>query len=164
MRVLASLRKSGATFKKRMRRHVDDTDWFVHKLYAFAPSMGITLIKANLSRWVIDLNRNPDSAPLYNDGRLITSNTPTTDFFGIRSISPGRKNLTKRRSAGGKKSIIGRIIPICLRFWKKEKGIRKGTALGCTFYSAQSEYYTERSFSRYDTRQQRQANRISKNY
>lgn len=69
-------------YKKRMRRHLDDTDWYVHKLYEFAPSLGITLIKANLSRWVIDLNRDPKSTPLYNDGRLITTNTPTTDFFG----------------------------------------------------------------------------------
>ena len=89
-------------FKNRMRRHVDDTDWFVHKLYAFAPSMGITLIKANLSRWVIDLNRNPDSTPLYNDGRLITSNTPTTDFFGnkiykSRKKEPDAKEISRRQ-------------------------------------------------------------------
>ena len=69
-------------YKKRMRKHVDDTDWFVDRLYEFAPALGITVIKANLSRWVIDLNRDPKSVPLYNDNRLITSNTPTTDFFG----------------------------------------------------------------------------------
>lgn len=69
-------------YKKRMRKHIDDTDWYVHKLYEFASEMGITIIKANLSRWVIDLNRDPESAPLYNDGRLITTCTPTTDFFG----------------------------------------------------------------------------------
>lgn len=69
-------------YKKRMRKHLDDTDWFVHRLYEFAPAMGITVIKANLSRWVIDLNRDPKSVPLYNDNRLITSNTPVTDFYG----------------------------------------------------------------------------------
>lgn len=69
-------------YKKRMRKHLDDTDWFVHKLYDFASDMGITVIKANLSRWVIDLNRDPESVPLYNDGRLITTNTPITDFYG----------------------------------------------------------------------------------
>ena len=69
-------------YKKRLRNITDDTDWFVHKLYNFAPKLGITVIKANLSRWVIDLNRDPESAPLYNDGRLITTCTPTTDFFG----------------------------------------------------------------------------------
>jgi len=69
-------------YKKRMRKHLDDTDWFVDKLYEFAPTMGITVIKAKLSRWVVDLNRNPESKPLYNDNRLITSNTPITDFYG----------------------------------------------------------------------------------
>jgi len=48
----------------------DDTDWFVHQLYNFATEMGITIIHARYSRWVIDLNRDPKSAPLYNDGRI----------------------------------------------------------------------------------------------
>ena len=43
----------------------DDTDWFVDQLYDFAPALGITVISAVWSRWVIDLNRNPDSKPLY---------------------------------------------------------------------------------------------------
>jgi len=78
-------------YKKRMRKFIDDTDWYVHKLYNFAPKLGITIIKANLSRWVIDLNRDPESAPLYNDGRLITTCTPTTDFFG-NNIYKSKKN------------------------------------------------------------------------
>lgn len=60
----------------------DDTDWFVHRLYDFAPAMGITLIHATFSRWVIDLNRDPAGAPLYSDGRLITGLCPTTTFVG----------------------------------------------------------------------------------
>ncbi len=38
---------------------LDDTDWFIDKLYSFASDLGITIIKANYSRWVVDLNRNP---------------------------------------------------------------------------------------------------------
>jgi len=60
----------------------DDTDWFVEKLYDFAPAMGITVIKANYSRWLIDLNRNPESKPLYTDGRIITALCTTTTFLG----------------------------------------------------------------------------------
>lgn len=60
----------------------DDTDWFVHNLYEFVEDMGITMIHAKYSRWVIDLNRDPESKPLYNDGRIITGLTPHTDFFG----------------------------------------------------------------------------------
>lgn len=61
---------------------MDDTDWFVDQLYPFASDLGITMIRARLSRWVIDLNRDPKSVPLYHDNRLITGITPLTDFFG----------------------------------------------------------------------------------
>src|SRR3954471_19733902 len=60
----------------------DDTDWFVDRLYDFAPAMGITMITATYSRWVIDLNRDLESKPLYNDGRIITGLCPVTNFLG----------------------------------------------------------------------------------
>jgi len=69
----------------------DDTDWFVHDLYNFASDLGITIIHAKYSRWVIDLNRDPESAPLYNDGRIITGLTPNTDFFGDAIYSSPEK-------------------------------------------------------------------------
>jgi N-formylglutamate amidohydrolase len=62
--------------------NIDDTDWYVDRLYGFVEGLGITMIKANISRWVIDLNRNPESKPLYDDGRVITALTPVTDFNG----------------------------------------------------------------------------------
>src|SRR5678809_303721 len=60
----------------------DDTDWLVHRLYDFAPAMGITLVHAQYSRWVVDLNRDPAGKPLYSDGRIITGVCPTTTFLG----------------------------------------------------------------------------------
>lgn len=60
----------------------DDTDFFVDTLYDFARDMGITILKANISRWVIDLNRDPIGTSLYNDGRIITGLCPRTDFNG----------------------------------------------------------------------------------
>jgi len=79
----------------------DDTDWFVHELYNFASEMGITIIYAKYSRWVIDLNRNPESEPLYNDGRIITGLTTTTNFFGkdiyISESKIPNKNEVERR-------------------------------------------------------------------
>lgn len=60
----------------------DDTDWYVDRLYDFAPSMGVTVISAVYSRWVIDLNRDPDDIPLYTDGRIITGLCPVTTFLG----------------------------------------------------------------------------------
>ena len=69
-------------YRPEMAAQPDDTDWFVHDLYDFAPELGITVIHARYSRWVVDLNRDPDNEPLYNDGRIITGLTPSTDFLG----------------------------------------------------------------------------------
>ena len=69
-------------YKSSMISAPDDTDWFVDKLYDFAPAMGISMISSNYSRWVIDLNRDPNSKPLYDDSRIITGLCPATDFSG----------------------------------------------------------------------------------
>jgi N-formylglutamate deformylase len=69
---------------------LDDADWFVHDLYNFASEMGITIIYAKYHRWLIDLNRDVKSAPLYNDGRLITGLCSTTDFFGNPIYKEGK--------------------------------------------------------------------------
>jgi N-formylglutamate deformylase len=74
----------------------DDTDWFVHQLYDFAPSMGMTLIAAKYSRWVIDLNRDPQSKPLYTDGRIITALCPTTTFLGESLYRDERKEIDQK--------------------------------------------------------------------
>jgi N-formylglutamate deformylase len=71
----------------------DDTDWFVDQLYNFAPAMGIAMISANYSRWVIDLNRDPKSKPLYTDGRIITGLCPTTNFLGEPIYNDERKEV-----------------------------------------------------------------------
>ena len=61
---------------------IDDTDFYLDRLYDFASELGVTVIFAKYSRWVIDLNRDPNFTPLYDDGRLITELCPTTDFLG----------------------------------------------------------------------------------
>jgi N-formylglutamate deformylase len=67
-------------FKPDLIKAPDDTDWFVDQLYDFAPGMGMKTIKALNHRWVIDLNRDPESKPLYTDGRVITGLCPLTTF------------------------------------------------------------------------------------
>jgi N-formylglutamate deformylase len=74
----------------------DDTDWFVDQLYDFAPALGITMISAVYSRWVIDLNRDPQSKPLYTDGRIITGLCPTTDFLGTQLYRDSRTMVEKK--------------------------------------------------------------------
>jgi N-formylglutamate deformylase len=88
--VILSSPHSGVEFPDELKTHFraelaaqpDDTDWFVHRLYNFASELGITMIHAKYSRWVVDLNRDPHSKPLYTDGRIITELVPKTDFFG----------------------------------------------------------------------------------
>jgi N-formylglutamate amidohydrolase len=81
----------------------DDTDWFVDRLYDFAPALGIGMISAHYSRWVIDLNRDPQSKPLYSDGRIITGLCPSTTFLGEPLYRDKREEVSpeevKRRLA-----------------------------------------------------------------
>jgi N-formylglutamate deformylase len=88
--IIISVPHSGTDFPSEIaddylegqKKDLDDTDWFVHDVYNFASEFGITIIRAKYSRWVIDLNRDPESKPLYNDGRIITGLCSYTDFFG----------------------------------------------------------------------------------
>lgn len=97
--VLISVPHCGIEFPDELRdqydpeliKAPDDTDWFVHQLYDFAPAMGMTMIHAKYSRWVIDLNRDPQSKPLYTDGRIITALCPSTTFLG-QSLYRDRRN------------------------------------------------------------------------
>jgi N-formylglutamate deformylase len=81
-------------YKPELIQVPDDTDWFVDRLYDFAPALGITMITANYSRWVIDLNRDPQSKPLYSDGRVITGLCPTTNFLGEPIYQDERKEIS----------------------------------------------------------------------
>lgn len=82
-------------FDQTLITRPDDTDWFVDQLYDFAPSMGMTMISATYSRWVIDLNRDPESKPLYTDGRIITGLCPVTNFLGQSLYTNKRTEVEK---------------------------------------------------------------------
>ena len=60
---------------------VEDTDWHLHKLYAFAAEMGASVLQPRASRFVIDLNRPSDNAPMY-PGANNTELCPTRFFTG----------------------------------------------------------------------------------
>jgi N-formylglutamate deformylase len=87
--IVISVPHAGTAFPDDIRAELkpgllppDDTDWFVHQLYDFATGLGLPILKANYSRWVVDLNRNPDSTPLYHDGRVLTGLCTSTTFLG----------------------------------------------------------------------------------
>lgn len=60
---------------------VEDTDWFLDRLYAFAADRGATLVVPRLSRYLVDLNRSSDNAPMY-PGQNNTELCPTRHFSG----------------------------------------------------------------------------------
>ncbi|MEZ4825665.1 MAG: N-formylglutamate amidohydrolase [Bacteroidia bacterium] len=107
--ILVSIPHAGTLFPEELQDQYvpgrmafpDDTDWFLPELYSFVSEMGITLITARYSRWVIDLNRDPDSKPLYNDGRAITGLTPDKTFFGeplYLANSPDADEISRRKN------------------------------------------------------------------
>jgi N-formylglutamate deformylase len=67
----------------------EDTDWFLDRLYAFAADVGATLIVPHFSRYLIDLNRSSDNAPMY-PGQNNTELCPTRHFSGDALYREGR--------------------------------------------------------------------------
>jgi N-formylglutamate amidohydrolase len=70
--------------EKRMTpagRDIPDTDWHAARLYDFAHEVGASMIVANYSRYVVDLNRPPDDAALY-EGQISTGICPGKTFAG----------------------------------------------------------------------------------
>ncbi|QDO98147.1 N-formylglutamate deformylase [Ferrovibrio terrae] len=65
-----------------------DTDWHVERLYAFAADLGVGLMAATHSRYVVDLNRDPDGKPLY-PGADNTELCPTDGFDGASLYQAG---------------------------------------------------------------------------
>ena len=81
-------------------KRVADTDWHVGKLYAFAHEMGASIIAPRWSRYVADLNRDPEGHALY-PGRSETALVPVTTFAGeaIYQVGhePGVQEIALRR-------------------------------------------------------------------
>ncbi|MBD1551647.1 N-formylglutamate deformylase [Pseudomonas typographi] len=61
-------------------RSLPDTDWHIPRLYEFADALGASVVAAQYSRFVIDLNRPADNTPLY--AGATTGLYPQTLFDG----------------------------------------------------------------------------------
>jgi len=60
---------------------VPDTDWHVAELYDFARDLGASMLVANYSRYVVDLNRSEADDVLY-PGQVVTGLCPVQTFAG----------------------------------------------------------------------------------
>jgi N-formylglutamate deformylase len=76
---------------------VEDTDWHLHLLYNFLPALGASVLMPRYSRYVIDLNRPPDDAPMY-PGAANTELCPTRFFTGAPLYQPGGEPAPEERA------------------------------------------------------------------
>ncbi len=81
--------------------YVDDCDWHLERLYAFAARRGASLLVPNYARYVIDLNRPPDNASLY-PGQDTTGLLPVDTFDKEPLYHPGgeptNEQIDRRRA------------------------------------------------------------------
>ena len=86
--LLVSMPHIGTDIPADLRGHyvpralqVEDTDWHLARLYNFLVELGASVLMPTMSRYVIDLNRPPDDAPMY-PGASNTELCPTRFFTG----------------------------------------------------------------------------------
>ena len=107
--LLVSMPHIGTDVPQELRRDyapraltVEDTDWHLDRVYNCLPALGASVLRPRFSRYVIDLNRPPDDAPMY-PGASNTELCPTRFFTGDALYRPGHEpsleERTRRRSA-----------------------------------------------------------------
>lgn len=78
---------------------VENTDWHLDTIYAFARDMGASLLVPKYSRFVVDLNRPPENTPMY-PGANNTELCPTRFFTGDplyqEGQAPGEDEIRQR--------------------------------------------------------------------
>jgi N-formylglutamate deformylase len=74
----------------------EDTDWHLDRLYNCLPALGASVLRPRYSRYVIDLNRPPDDAPMY-PGASNTELCPTRFFSGDALYREGREPSAQER-------------------------------------------------------------------
>ena len=78
---------------------VEDTDWFLDRLYTFAGEMGATLIVPRHSRYLVDLNRDSSNAPMYpgqNNTELCPTRHFTSELIYLEGQAPDDAEIERR--------------------------------------------------------------------
>lgn len=85
------------TRRGRMRH---DTDWWITRLYDFADELEASVVRTRTSRYVIDVNRDPEGRSLY-PGQVTTGLCPAVTFDGeslyASGEEPDTREIAKRR-------------------------------------------------------------------
>jgi len=80
-------------------REVEDTDWFLERLYDFVIPMGASLIVPVHSRYVVDLNRPSDNRPMYagaNNTELCPKRFFSGDALYLEGREPAEAEIAQR--------------------------------------------------------------------
>ena len=103
--LIVSMPHAGTFVPRSVGRHLTecaacrcDTDWHLPRLYDFLRPLDATVIVANLSRYVIDVNRPPDGTNLY-PGRDTPKLCPTDTFDSrplYRDAAPDDAEIARR--------------------------------------------------------------------
>lgn len=71
-------------------RMLHDTDWWIAQLYDFADELEASVVRTRVSRYVIDVNRDPAGHSLY-PGQATTELCPTMTFDGEPLYNSGQE-------------------------------------------------------------------------
>lgn len=100
--ILVSMPHSGLALLPNMAqdlsdeaRPLPDTDWYIPELYDFLAALDVTLISANYSRYVVDLNRPVDDKPLY--ASKTTGLFPDILFADKPVFQPGKEHTESQK-------------------------------------------------------------------
>jgi N-formylglutamate deformylase len=135
-----------ARFRKNPRPILTNMDWHLEKLLDFLPDMGITVLQATHSRYVVDLNREVKE-PLY--GPIASSVVFATTTYGspLYETEPANDEIEARLTAyyypyheklrtllDGMKQEYGRVVLLDLHsyFWGPETDVCLGNRHGST--------------------------------
>ena len=80
---------------------VEDADWHLDRLYAFAQEIGASVLTPVAARYVIDLNRPPDDAPMYpgaSNPELCPTRFLTGEPLYRDGVAPDAAERLRRRS------------------------------------------------------------------
>jgi N-formylglutamate deformylase len=77
-----------------------DTDWHLDRLYDFAAALGVAILRAEFSRYAIDLNRPPDGSALYpgaSNSELVPLTTFADEPIYRHGQAPEAREMARRR-------------------------------------------------------------------
>ncbi|HVQ06422.1 MAG TPA: N-formylglutamate deformylase [Burkholderiaceae bacterium] len=77
----------------------EDADWHLDELYGFVKALGASLIVPRYSRFLIDLNRPPENAPMYpgvNNTELCPTRFFTGDALYRAGMAPDASEIARR--------------------------------------------------------------------